>query len=68
MVWLLKNLGIWGFVWNKFCEEYPIRIHAKSPEAQRYMRENEKAYTDMLVYGMGCVQHVDVGSVYVKPN
>lgn len=55
---LLKNLGIWEFVWQRFCEEYPIRMSAKTPEAQSFMKENDKAFTDMIIHGMGAVKHV----------
>jgi hypothetical protein len=61
--WLLKKTGIYNFVWNDFCREYPVRIKGETPELQKFMEVNNKAFTDMLVYGMGCTQYVDPKTV-----
>lgn len=59
LTWLLKKTGIYAFVWRQFCDEYPIRIGGKTPEVQKFLQESEKAFTDMMTYGLGCTQHVD---------
>lgn len=61
--WLLKKLGIYQYVWNQFCDQYPIRIAADTPEVKRFFQENDKMFTDMMIYGMGCVQHIDPKSM-----
>lgn len=55
-IWLLKKLGIWDFVWQKFCDEYPVRLSGKSPELKHYFSENEKAMTDMMLFGIGAIK------------
>lgn len=65
-VWFLKKSGIWNFVWRSFCEEYPIRMSAKTPQVHEFMEENAKAMTDMMVYGMSAVKHVPVEDWRVK--
>lgn len=57
--WILKKSGIYDFIWCEFCKEYPVRISGKTPEFKQFMEANNKAFTDMMIYGMGCTQHVD---------
>lgn len=64
-IWLLKKLGIWDFVWRRFCDEYPIRLSGTSPEVQNYFQETEKALTDMMIFGMGVTKHVPIKKIIV---
>lgn len=65
--WLLNKTGVYAFVWNDFCDQYPIRISGETPEVKKYLETQQKVFTDMMVYGMGCTQHVDPRSVQVVP-
>jgi len=57
--YILKKTGIYQSIWNEFCDKYPVRINAETPELKKFMEENNKAFMDMMIYGFGCVQHVD---------
>lgn len=64
--WLLIKTGIYGFVWVDFCEQYPVRLSAETPEVKAYLETQHKVVEDMLVYGMGCTQYVDPNAVFDK--
>lgn len=63
ITYLLKKTGIYQSIWNEFCDKYPVRISAETPELKKFMEENNKAFMDMMVYGFGCVQHIDARSI-----
>ncbi len=50
-------------LWERFCEDYPIRLSADIPEVQKFFEENEKAVTDMMVYGCGAVKYMPVEDI-----
>ena len=64
IVWLLKISGIYGFVWDDFCCQYPIRLSGETPEVKKYLEMQHKVVEDMLVYGMGCTRYVDPNAVF----
>lgn len=59
ITWLLKKIGIYQYVWNNFCDEYPIRISGETPEVKKYLETQSKVFTDTMIYGMGCTHYVD---------
>ena len=68
LTYLLKKTGIYQRIWNEFCDKYPVRIGADTPEVKKYLQTQEKVFTDMMVYGMGCTHYVDPANLgAVKP-
>lgn len=61
--WALKVTGIYQYVWNDFCDKYPIRLSADTPEVKKYLETQSKVFTDTMIYGMGCTQYVDPRSI-----
>lgn len=61
--YLLIKSGIYGFVWDDFCRQYPVRLGADNPEVKKYLETQHKVVEDMLLYGMGCTQYVDPKTV-----
>lgn len=66
--YLLQKTGIYKFVWAEFETEFPIRISAKTPELNKFLEVQSKAFTDMLVFGMGCTQYVDPRNIQVDKD
>lgn len=66
--WLLRRTGAYDLLWDDFCKEFPVRISGKTPELQQFMEANNKAFTDMIIYGMGCTQYVDPKDIGVKKD
>lgn len=62
--WILKKTGIYQHVWNDFCDQYPIRISGETPEVKKYLETQQKVFTDMMVYGLGCTHYVDAKGVF----
>lgn len=50
-------------IWSDFCEQYPIRLSAKSPEVKKYFAESSKVMEDMLLHGIGVYKHVDITDI-----
>lgn len=63
ITWILKKIGVYNYVWNDFCDQYPIRLSAETPEVKKYLETQNKVFTDMMIYGMGCTHYVDPKAV-----
>lgn len=61
--YLLKKTGIYQSIWNEFCDKYPIRLSIEEPKVKEYLKTQEKVFTDMMLYGVGCTQYVDPKTV-----
>lgn len=68
ITWLLKKSGIYNHVWEEFCREYPIRISGTTPEVKRYLETQNKVFTDMMIYSMGCTQYVDPRDIMTRKD
>lgn len=68
LTWLLKKTGIYSFIWQQFCDQYPIRIGAETPEVKKFLQDQEKVFTDLMIHGMGCTHYVDPKGILGVPD